>query len=98
MAVKRRAVRGLRDLAAAVVTGIVVGAGLYPLAVLVGQASAGACDEGGLEKIGPCIFGALGSLVVSFLLLSVIVPSACGCGGCPGLSRWRASPSSPTYS
>ena len=74
--------RAPRHLAAVAVAGIVVGAGLYPLAVLVGQVLAGACDEGGLETIGPCIFGALGSLVVSFLLLSVVVAA--------GLQLWRA--------
>jgi hypothetical protein len=57
--------------AAAIVAGIVVGAGLYPVAVLVGQVLT--CEEGGLETIGPCIFAALASLVVSFLALSVVV-------------------------
>lgn len=82
MAGKPRAVRGPRDLAAAAVAGIVVGAGLYPLAVLVGQVLARACDERGFEKIGPCIFGTLASLVVSFLLLSVVAAA--------GLRLWRA--------
>lgn len=82
MAGKPRAVRAPRDLTAAAVAGIVVGAGLYPLAVLVGQVLAGACDERGFEKIGPCIFGTLASLVVSFLLLSVVAAA--------GLRLWRA--------
>lgn len=73
MTLTPRAVRAPRDLAGAVVAGMVVGAGLYPLAVLVGEFLLGACEDRGLETIGPCIFGALVSLVVSFLLLSVIV-------------------------
>lgn len=66
----RRRVRSRRDVVAAAVAGVLVGAGLYPLTVLVHPLLA--CPErGGLETVGPCLFQGFASLALAFLLLSL---------------------------